>query len=181
MTPSKFCQWLSGCLDIMETKTLNTKQVEMIKDKLSTVDDHKISPSLHAKTPLNINTPQTKEIYIPIAPITTQHPDLGPYPTWQEKNPNWSGMMGQTSSVSLQTVLSPSTNNYYYEHHSDIPIGVAVSDYVGPKPNIGTYENTLPCKSNMSSYTYSNIPIKNYPVTASIGYGRYTNGFNKEF
>lgn len=185
ISPNDFCNWLSGCLDIMETKTLNTKQVEMIKEKLATVEGHQTS-SLHAKKQITIPISCSEPIMpTPIVYPPIRHPDLGPEIQWQDKNPNWSGIVGQTNQISLQPQFTFSNSNgvtfglngsrisgsynkheqHYYEHHSDIPSGVSVSSYVGTKPAIGTYENSLPNLpgiSNMGSYTYSNVPIKSY-------------------
>lgn len=88
----------------------------MIKEKLASVDGHTKSSMHPAKS---INTPPV--VFIPApAPEVIQpaHPDLGTYPNWHERNPNWSGITGQTSFVPLQTTLVPPTKQHSIKQHS---------------------------------------------------------------
>lgn len=63
-----FCIWLQGIFDILETKTLNAKQVAIIREKLNSVFIHEIDPSFgtHKEVLQNIHNPKELEASFPI-------------------------------------------------------------------------------------------------------------------
>jgi hypothetical protein len=44
-----FCKWLRGCVDVIETKTFNTKQTSIVFKELSAVFEHEIDNSFGDK------------------------------------------------------------------------------------------------------------------------------------
>lgn len=46
MTSRDFCYWLQGFFEVSEAKTLNTKQLQQVKNHLNMVFKHEIDPSM---------------------------------------------------------------------------------------------------------------------------------------
>ena len=64
MTAENFCYWLQATFEIMDAKTFNEKQVEIIKNHLSMVFAHDIDPKMGDEKHQNL----LNDLHFPIEP-----------------------------------------------------------------------------------------------------------------